>query len=126
MTNAAALTRVLSFHKKIRYCGLVDEKGAVVAGSMRKGLASLEPNSEDARLFVQISLAVGMDQGWNRYFGRTRIIAILKEKVAIFIFSLPDNRAVVVATEPDLPISKMKKLGELIDTSSFEVSGKFQ
>src|SRR2546428_14175904 len=126
MTNAAALTRVLSFHKKIRYCGLVDEKGAVVAGSMREGLASLEPNSEDARLFVQISLAVGMDQGWNRYFGRTRIIAILKEKVAIFIFPLPDNRAVVVATEPDLPISKMKNLGELIDTSSFEVSGKFR
>jgi hypothetical protein len=120
MTNAAALDRVLGFDRKIRYCGLVDEKGKVVAGRMREGTESLQPGAEDERLFIQISLAVSMDRSWDRFFGRTSAIAIMKEKVAIFIFALPDTRAVVVATEPDLAIAKMKKLGELVDTSAFE------
>ncbi len=57
------IEKIFRFDKKIRYCGIIDEKGDLIAGSMRKGLQSLEPESEDKKLFAQIALVVGMEWG---------------------------------------------------------------
>lgn len=109
------------FDKRIRYCGLIDEKGTLISGSLRKGITSLEPESEAPRLLSQIAIAVAMDRNWNKFFGRTKALVIFKEKVSIFIYSLSNFKAIILAVEPDFPMRKMKKLGEVIGTSDLGV-----
>lgn len=89
----------------------------------RENLDSLNPETEDERLFSQIGLAVLMDRGWDKFFGRTKAIAIAKEKLSILIFSLADLRAVVVVTEPDYPIASIGEIGEFIDVCDLVDSG---
>lgn len=48
-------------------------------------------------------------------------MVIFKEKVGIFIYSLSNFKAIILAVEPDFPMRKMKKLGEVIDTSDLGV-----
>ena len=114
-SSANEFSPIFAFDKRVRFCALLDEKGKVVRSRARKNLSSLNPETEDSRLFSQIGLAVLMDRGWDRYFGRTKAIAITKEKVSILIYSLADLRAVVVAIEPDFPMARIGELGEVID-----------
>jgi hypothetical protein len=124
--QTSVFDRIFRLDRRVRYCGLIDVTGKLIAGRMRENVSSLEPESEDPHLFLHIALAVSMDKSWDKYFGRTKTIVILKERVSLYIFSLADSRAVIVATEPDLPMSKRLKLGEVVDTTEFDVSGKFQ
>src|SRR5712692_8759466 len=107
--------QIFAFDKRVRFCALIDEKGNVVSSKSRQNLTSLNPETEDSRLFSQIGLAVMMDRGWDRFFGRTKAIVIAKEKVSILIYSLADLRAIVVAIEPDYPMARIGEIGELID-----------
>src|SRR5712692_5658106 len=107
--------QIFAFDKRVRFCALIDEKGNVVSSKSRQNLTSLNPESEDKRLFSQIGLAVLMDRGWDRFFGKTKAIVIAKEKVSILIYSLADLRAVVVAIEPDFPMARISEIGEVID-----------
>jgi hypothetical protein len=113
------LEQILKFDKGIRYCCVVDQEGKILEGKGREDLVSLEPESEDKRLFAQISIAVGMDKSWDKYFGSTQCIVIAKEKINIFVYPLSDLRSIVIATEPDLAVSKLRQLGQLVDTTDF-------
>ena len=114
---ATGFEQIFAFDKRVRFCALIDEKGKIVRSNSREKLKSLNPETEDSRLFSQIGLAVMMDRGWDRYFGRTKAIVIAKEKVSILIYSLADLKSVVVAIEPDFPMSRIGEIGELIDVS---------
>ncbi len=116
-----AFNRIFKFDKRIRYCGAIDQKWNLIAGTLRKGIESLEPELEDSKLFLNIALLVSMDRSWDRYFGRTKVLVIVKEKVTIFIYSLSSLRAILLAVEPDFPITKLNKLGEILDTSNLQV-----
>ncbi len=118
--------KIFRFDKKIRYCGVIDEKGGLVVGSMRNGLQSLEPESEDKKLFGQIAVAVGMDRRSDKYFGKTRCIVILKEKVAFFIYTLSNLKNIVLVVESSMSVTKMRKLGELIDTTDWSFAGQLR
>jgi hypothetical protein len=87
----------------------------VVSSKSRQNLTSLNPETEDNRLFSQIGLAVMMDRGWDGFFRKTKAIVIAKEKVSILIYSLADFRAVVVAIDPDFPMGRIGEIAEVID-----------
>jgi hypothetical protein len=113
--KSSGFAPIFAFDERIRFCALIDDKGKVGESEYRENTSSLNPETEDNRLFSQIGLAVLMDRGWDRFFGRTRAIAIAKEKVNILIFSLADLGAVIVATQPDLPLSRIGQIGDVVD-----------
>ncbi len=114
-SSASDFDQIFAFDERVRFCALIDEKGNVVRSRSRQNLTSLNPETEDKRLFSQIGLAVLMDRGWDRFFGKTKAIVIAKEKVSILVYSLADLRAVVVAMEPSFPMSRIGEIGEVID-----------
>jgi hypothetical protein len=114
-SSANDFSQIFGFDKRVRFCALIDEKGNMVSSKARPNLTSLNPEAEDKRLFAQIGLAVVMDRGWDRFFGKTKAIVISKEKVSILIYALADMRAVIVAIEPDFPMARISEIGEVID-----------
>jgi hypothetical protein len=113
---------IFRFDKGIRYCGVIGHNGRLIDGRARENLVSLEPESQDQRLFLQIAVATGMDRSWDKYFGATKCIVIAKEKVNIFLFAISDHRTIMIATEPNLPVWKLRKLGQVVDTTDFGIS----
>jgi hypothetical protein len=83
---------VLSLNRAIRYCGIIDKDGKVIAGGMREGVDSLEPSSLDPKLITQLAILLGADKGWDAYLGKTDYILIHKSKVNLALFPIAGFR----------------------------------
>lgn len=113
-SNEELVEKVLGLNKSIRYCGVI-KNGKVIAGGMKKGVDSLEPESQDPKLMTQLSILIGADKGWDSYLGRTDYFLIRKAKVNLILFPLKDLKGVLVSTEPSFSTSKMDGIRKLID-----------
>ena len=107
---------VFKSDRKIRYVGILDETGRLVAGGMRKGVSSLEPMSEDLRLMANLTIQLSTDKTWDRYFGTTQYTFIKREKVSIIVFHIGD-KVFLISTEPDLPLQQAQAVRDTIVTA---------
>jgi hypothetical protein len=104
------------FDRRVRYAAILDETGRQIAGGMRKGIPSLEPQSEDLRLIANITIQLSTDKTWDRYFGRGQYTFIKREKVNILTFSI-GNKLLLVSTEPDFTLQQAQDLRNQIVTN---------
>jgi hypothetical protein len=109
-------TEMYKFDRRVRYAAILDEKGRQIAGGMRKGIPSLEPQSEDLRLIANITIQLSTDKTWDRYFGRSQYTFIKREKVNILTFSV-GNKFLLVSTEPDFMLQQAQDLRNQIVTN---------
>jgi hypothetical protein len=105
---------VLGLHESIRFCGII-KNGKVVAGGMRKGVESLEPESLDSKLMTQLSILIGADKGWDSYLGKTDYFLIRKGKVNLILYPIKDLRGVLVSTGRAFSTAKMDRIRETVD-----------
>jgi hypothetical protein len=109
-------TEMYKFDRRVRYAAILDETGRQIAGGMRKGIPSLEPQSEDLRLIANITIQLSTDKTWDRYFGRSQYTFIKREKVNILTFSI-GNKLLLVSTEPDFTLQQAQELRNQIVTN---------
>jgi hypothetical protein len=109
-------TEMFKFDRRVRSAQILDESGKSIAGGMKKGIPSLEPQSEDLRLIANITIQLSTDKTWDRYFGKTQFTFIKREKVNIMTFNL-GNRLVLVSTEPDFTLQQAQDLRNQIVTA---------
>ena len=109
-------TEMYKFDRRIRYAVILDETGRQIAGGMRKGIPSLEPQSEDLRLIANMTIQLSSDKTWDKYFGRTQYTFIKREKVSILTFSM-GNKLLMVSTEPDFTLQQAQDLRNQIVTN---------
>ncbi len=112
--DAKLVEEVLSLDRAIRYCGIIDKDGKIIAGGMRKGVDSLEPSSLEPKLITQLAILLGADKGWDAYLGRTNYILIHKNKVNLALFPITGFGGVLVSTEPSFSIGKMDEILQTI------------
>jgi len=104
------------FDRRVRYAGILDESGRQIAGGMRKGIPSLEPQSEDLRLIANLTIQLNTDRTWDKYFGRIQYTFIKREKLNILTFNM-GNKFVLVSTEPDFTLQQAQELRNQIVTN---------
>ncbi len=114
-------TEMYKFDRRVRYAGILDEIGRLIAGGMKRGIPSLEPQSEDLRLIANITIQLSTDKTWDKYFGKTQYTFIKREKVNILTFHVGD-KLVLVSTEPDFTLQQAQDLRNQIVTNH---SGEF-
>ncbi|MDA4128525.1 MAG: hypothetical protein OK422_03600 [Thaumarchaeota archaeon] len=107
---------MFKFDRRVRYAAVLDSTGALIAGGMRRGIPSLEPNSEDLRLIANLTIQLNTDKTWDRYFGKTQFTFIKREKVNIMTFYLGD-KLLFVSTEPDFTLQQAQELRNTIVTT---------
>jgi hypothetical protein len=107
---------IFKFDRRVRYASVLDESGRTISGGMRKGIPSLEPQSEDLRLIANITIQLSTDKTWDQYFGRTQFTFIKREKVNILTF-LISNKMFLVSTEPDFTLQQAQDLRNQIVTN---------
>jgi hypothetical protein len=106
---------IFKFDRRIRFCGVMDQTGRIIAGGMRRGIPPLEPQSEDLRLMANITIQLGTDKTWDQYFGKTQYTYIKRERVNIMTFNIED-KIVLVSTEPDFTLAQAQDLRNTVVT----------
>ncbi len=107
---------VLKFDRRIRYAAVLDESGRVISGGMRRGVPSLEPQSEDLRLIATVTIQLSTDKTWDKYWGKTQFTFIKREKVNVITFNI-ENKLLLVSTEPDFTLQQAQELRNMIITN---------
>ncbi len=109
-------TQVFKSDRRVRYVGILDETGRLIAGGMRKGVSSLEPMSEEIRLMANLTIQLSTDKTWDRYFGTTQYTFIKREKVSIIVFHI-GNKVFLISAEPDFPLQQAQALRDTVVTA---------
>ncbi len=109
-------TEMFKFDRRVRFAAILDESGRTIAGGMRKGIPSLEPQSEDLRLIANITIQLSTDKTWDQYFGTTQYTFIKREKVSIVVFHI-GNKVFLISAEPDFPLQQAQVLRDTVVTA---------
>jgi hypothetical protein len=112
-------TEIFKFDRRVRSAIILDQSGRQVAGGMKKGIPSLEPQSEDIRLIAGITIQLNNDRTWDRYFGKNQFTFNKREKLNIMTFYLGD-KLVLVSAEPDFTLQQAQDLRNQIVTNHAE------
>ena len=78
--------RIFALSSGLRFVGVIDRMGRLVAGGMRKGVRSLELDSE--RLYLEFALRSEMRKDFDAEFGKTIFSFTEREKIKLVSFPL--------------------------------------
>jgi hypothetical protein len=106
---------IFKFDRRVRYAGVLDDTGRVIAGGMRKGISSLEPVSEDLRLMANLTIQIGTDKTWDQYFGKIQYTLVKREKVTMLIFGIGKD-LLLITTQPDFDLDQIAQLRDTVIT----------
>jgi hypothetical protein len=114
-------TEIFKFDRRVRSAIILDQTGRQIAGGMRKGIPSLEPQSQDIRLIAGITIQINNDLTWDNYFGKLQFTYSKREKISIMTFYLGD-KLVLVSMEPDFTLQQAQDLrNQLVTNHSQEI-----
>jgi len=106
--------KVMEIDPKIRFAGIINEKGRLFAGGMRNGLKSLEDSRDDEMLYMELVLRAKMRREFDKVLGPVQFAMSYREKVIIMSFPVNDN-VLLLSTEKGndfsaIPFKIMKML----------------
>jgi hypothetical protein len=105
--------RIFAADKNIRFAGVIDKMGMLVAGGMRKGIKPLEPREERRRLYIEYALRSAMRSDFDEEYGRTLYSMSEREKIKIATFPHGDHLVLISIerkAKHDKIIAKILKL----------------
>ena len=107
--------QAFKFDRRVRYAAVLDDTGRLIAGGMRKGISSLEPVSEDLRLMANLTIQMGTDKTWDRYFGNIQFTFVKREKVNMLTFNF-GKYVMLISSEPDFTLENVELLRNTVMT----------
>jgi hypothetical protein len=108
---------VKSLDPKIRFVGVVNERGRLVAGGMKENVTPLENEKDDEMIFMELALRVKMRKEFDKQLGPVNFALASRQRALALSFLLNEDILYVVA-EPDSDYGVLpKKILDIITTS---------
>ena len=98
---------IFEFHSGIRFAGIIDKMGILVAGGMREGLRPMEHDS--AELYLEFALRSEMRKDFDKEFGKTVYSYSVRENVKLASFPLWQSHVLRVSMEIKVPHNEIIK-----------------
>lgn len=92
---------VFRLHDDIRYAGIINDGGTLLAGGMRKGLDSITEDQSDELYLAQTALRKSMRQRFDDTMGRARFAYVERERISMLTFYM-DKNILVLSIEPNV------------------------
>ena len=92
---------IFALHDDIRYAGVVDETGTLLAGGMRKGIDSIVDVAGEELYLAQTAIRRSMRERFDATMGKARFSYIEREKISIITLYI-DNKVVLITMEPNI------------------------
>jgi len=94
----------LSIDPKIRFAGVINERGRLVAGGMKENVEPLENEKDDEMIFMELALRVKMRKEFDKQLGPVNFAMASRER-ALAISVIINDDILYVATESDADYS---------------------
>ncbi|MGA7898721.1 MAG: DUF6659 family protein [Nitrososphaeraceae archaeon] len=92
---------IFALDSTIRFAGIINKMGKLVAGGMKQGLESMENNEKSLELYMKFVLKNEMNKDFDPEFGRTVYSFSEREKIKLASFPLDDNYLLRVSIDKD-------------------------
>ena len=130
MVNVEELEKICqnitNLDPKMRSCRIINSRGHLVAGGMKKGLLSLEAQKQDEMMFMELALRVRMRHEFDKEFGEVHFSMSYRDKVIVMSFPLANDDVLLVSSEKEADFSKIAfKILKLIAPLKKSVLGTF-
>jgi hypothetical protein len=93
--------RVFALNDDIRYAGVIDSTGTLIAGGMRRGIDSIVNETDEELFLTQTALRKSMRERFDTSMGRARFAYVEREKMSILTFYMAD-KMLLVTLEPNV------------------------
>lgn len=92
----------------IRFAGLINPMGHLVAGGMKKGLKPLEDDADMRKLYMELILRVSTRQEFDQTLGVVDYSASRREKAVVMSFPI-GNKVLLVSADTSVNIDETAK-----------------
>jgi hypothetical protein len=82
---------IFSISPNIRFVGIIDKMGRLVAGGMRKDIDSMERKENSSKLYLEFALRTDMRKDFDAEFGKTIYSYSEREMIKLASFPLNDH-----------------------------------
>jgi len=104
---------------EIRFAGLINNMGKLVAGGFKEGVRPLEDQAEQQKMFMELALRVSMRMEFDYSLGPVKYSASRREKVVMMSFPI-NNNVLMVSIDPSVDIDKFaQKILKIIGKVNF-------
>jgi hypothetical protein len=90
---------VLAISPTIRFAGVINNMGTLVAGGMKQGIKSMEDKEDSSKLYIESALRSEMRKDFDAEFGKTIYSFSERERIKVASFPLQDNHLLRVSLE---------------------------
>ena len=99
---------VLAVDSKIRFAGVINERGRLVAGGMRENVEPLESEKDDEMIFMELALRVKMRKEFDKQLGCVNFAMASRERALAISVPLGEDILYIVS-EPDTDFGSLPK-----------------
>ena len=92
----------------IRFAGVIDKMGNLVAGGMKDGLKPLEDETVQKKMFMEVALRVVTRSDFDQFLGEVEYSASRRKNVLVFSFPVGKN-ILLLSAEKDADIDETAK-----------------
>ena len=93
---------------EIRFAGLINHMGNLVAGGMKEGLTPLEDEADMRKLYMELILRVSTRKEFDYSLGPVDYSASRREKAVVISFPI-DNKVLLVSANTNVNIDETAK-----------------
>jgi hypothetical protein len=98
--------KVMDLDPKIRFAGLINEKGRLFSGGMREGIRSHEAQKDDEMLYMELVLRAKMRREFDKVLGPVEFAMSYRKKVIIMSFPV-SNGVLLISAEKGTSFSEI-------------------
>ena len=91
----ALCNRIFEINEKIRFVGMIDEMGKLIAGDMKEGTPSLEKNDGSIRLYLGYAINNILRRDFDNVFGKVLYTFSEREKIKLLTIPIEENLLLV-------------------------------
>jgi hypothetical protein len=91
---------IMAADPKIRFAGVINERGRLVAGGMKENVEPLENEKDDEMIFMELALRVKMRKEFDKQLGSVNFAMASRERAIAMSYPLSEDILYVVS-EPD-------------------------
>lgn len=110
---SAVCDQIMKLDPKIRFVGIINNKGRLVEGGMKEGVSTFSSPKEDEMIFMELVLRIKMRQEFDAQLGKVKFALALREKILEMSFQI-NNHVLFVVSEPDDGLTLPKKISQII------------
>ncbi len=101
--------KIINANPKMRFVGIIDLKGNIVEGIMKKGKASLNSQKEEEHFCKQVAQRRKLRNEFDKSLGKVRYVHVERERVTQLVV-YTKKHTIFVTVEPELSVTKKVQL----------------